>query len=65
VAWRSPSGRTAYDRVLEYGFVDQLRNAPTTTTDAVYDSFQSAYREQQTAGTAQHVTMFTRCCFSR
>jgi hypothetical protein len=55
--------RTAYDRVLEYGFADQLRNAPPATFDAVYDSFQSAYRELQTAGTAQHVTKFTRCSF--
>jgi SAM-dependent methyltransferase len=55
--------RTAYDRVLEYGFADQLRNAPPATFDAVYDSFQSAYRERQTAGTAQHVTMFTLCSF--
>lgn len=55
--------RTAYDRVLEYGFADQLRKAPAATSDTVYDSFQSAYRELQTAGTAQHVTMFTRCSF--
>jgi len=55
--------RTAYDRVLEYGFADKLRNAPAATGDAVYDRFQSAYRELQTAGTAQHVTMFTRCSF--
>lgn len=54
---------TAYDRVLEYGFADQLRNAPAATSDAAYDSFQSAYRELQTAGIAQHVTMFTRCSF--
>jgi hypothetical protein len=56
--------RTAYDRVLGYGFADQLRDAPPATADAVYDSFQSAYRELQTAGSAQHVTMFTRCTFS-
>jgi hypothetical protein len=57
--------RTAYDHWLEYGFVDQLRDAPPATADAVYDSYQSAYCELQTAGTAQHVTMFTRCSFSR
>jgi SAM-dependent methyltransferase len=56
--------RTAYDRVLEYGFADQLRDVPPATADAVYDSYESAYCEQQTAGTAQHVTMFTRCTFS-
>ena len=58
-----PDPRTAYDRVLEYGFADKLRNAPTATSDAVYDSFQSAYCELHTAGTAEHVTMFTRCSF--
>jgi SAM-dependent methyltransferase len=57
--------RTAYDRVLEYGFLDQLRTAPPATSDAVYESFQSAYRELQTAGNAQHVTIFTLCSFSR
>jgi hypothetical protein len=41
--------RTAYDHWLEYGFLDQLRNAPPATADAVYDSYQSAYREQQSA----------------
>jgi hypothetical protein len=56
--------RTAYDRVLEYGFADQLRDVPPATADAIYDSYESAYCEQQTAGTAQHVTMFTRCTFS-
>jgi SAM-dependent methyltransferase len=57
--------RTAYDHWLEYGFLDQLRNAPLAIAAAVYESFQSAYREQQAAGNAQHVTMFTRCSFSR
>jgi hypothetical protein len=57
--------RTAYDHWLEHGFLDQLRDAPPATADAVYDSYQSAYRELQTAGTAQHVAMFMRCTFSR
>jgi hypothetical protein len=57
--------RTAYDHWVEYGFADQLRNAPPATADAVYDSYQSAYRELQIAGTSQHVTMFTRCTFPR
>ena len=57
--------RTAYEHWLEYGFLDQLRDTPPATADAVYDSYQSAYRELQTAGTAQHVAMFTRCTFSR
>lgn len=48
--------RTAYDHWLEYGFIDQLRNAPPATADAIYDGFQC---ELQTAGTAQHVAMFT------
>lgn len=47
--------RTAYDHWLEYGFIDQLRNAPPATADAIYDGFQC---ELQTAGTAQHVAMF-------
>ena len=57
--------RTAYEHWLEYGFLEQLRDAAPATADAVYDSYQSAYRELQTAGTAQHVAMFTRCTFSR
>jgi hypothetical protein len=57
--------RAAYDHWLEYGFADQLRNAPRATADSVYDSYQSAYRELQTSGTSQHVTIFTRCTFSR
>jgi hypothetical protein len=57
--------RTAYDHWLEHGFLDQLRDAPPATADAAYDSYQSAYRELQTAGTAQHVAMFMRCTFSR
>jgi hypothetical protein len=57
--------RITHDHWLEYGFLDQLRSAPPATADAVYDSYQSAYRELQTAGTAQHVAMFTRCTFSR
>jgi hypothetical protein len=40
--------RTGHDHWLEYGFADQLRNAPPATADAVYDSYQSAYRELQT-----------------
>jgi hypothetical protein len=55
----------AYDRWLEYGFVDQLRYAPRATADAVHDSYQSAYRELQNSGASQHITMFTRCTFSR
>ena len=39
--------RTAYNAWLESGFVDQLRNAPSATADAVYDSYQPAYRELQ------------------
>jgi hypothetical protein len=57
-ALSTPIPRIAYDRVLEYGFADQLRKAPSATSDTVADSFQSAYRELQTAGTAQHFTMF-------
>jgi SAM-dependent methyltransferase len=57
--------RTAYDRILEYGFVDQLRTAPPATSEAIYGCFQSAYCELQTAGYAQHLTMFTRCSFAR
>jgi hypothetical protein len=62
---RRPTAESTPDHWLDYGFLDQLRNAPPATADAVYDSYQSAYREQQTAGTAQHVAMFTRCTFSR
>jgi SAM-dependent methyltransferase len=39
--------RTAYNHWLEYGFADQLRNVTRPPADAVYNSYQSAYRELQ------------------
>jgi SAM-dependent methyltransferase len=57
--------RSAYDHWVESGFVDLLHNAPSATANAVYDTYKSAYRDQQTAGTSEYVTIFTRCTFSR
>lgn len=57
--------RSAFDRVIDYGFVEPLRTASDDLREAVFDTYTHLYSAARRRGDSGHDTLFTRCRLPR
>ena len=57
--------RSAFDRVIDYGFVEPLRTASDDLREAVFDTYTHLYSAARRRGDSRHDTLFTRCRLPR
>jgi SAM-dependent methyltransferase len=57
--------RSAFDRVIDYGFAEPLRTASDDLREAVFDTYARLYSAARRRGDSGHDTLFTRCRLAR
>ena len=57
--------RSAFDRVIDYGFVEPLRTASDDLREAVFDTYTHLYSAARRRGDSGYDTLFTRCRLPR
>jgi SAM-dependent methyltransferase len=53
--------RSAFDRVIDYGFAESLRTAADDLREAIFDTYADLYLAARSRGGSLHDTLFTRC----
>jgi SAM-dependent methyltransferase len=57
--------RSAFDRVIDYGFAEPLRTASDDLREAIFDTYAHLYSAARRRGDSGHDTLFTRCRLPR
>jgi SAM-dependent methyltransferase len=57
--------RTAFDRVIDYGFAEPLRAVSDDLREAIFDTYAHLYEAARRRGDSGHETLFARCQLPR
>lgn len=57
--------RSAFDRVIDYGFAERLRAASDDLREAIFATYAHLYAAARRRGDSGHETLFTRCQLPR
>ena len=57
--------RSAFDRVIDYGFAEPLRAASDDLREAIFDTYAHLYAAARCRGDSGHETLFARCQLPR